>query len=67
MSKNLIVILIFILIVLGFFWKMPDTKIDTIGNLLDKIIVPICYAVSTIFGVSKGIKEVIEYKGKSSG
>jgi hypothetical protein len=67
MNKNLIVVLVFVLIVLIFFWKMPDTKIDTIGNLLDKIITPICCTLSAIFGVSGGIKEYLKHKENISG
>ena len=62
MNKNLIAILIFLLVLVGCFWAMPDGKIEDIGDFLEKIIKPISIPLSAFIAVRYGIIKYIEKK-----
>jgi hypothetical protein len=67
MNKNLLAILIFVLVLVGFFWAMPDGKTEDIGDFFEKIITPIAIPLSVLIGVRLGIvryKEIRDKKNK---
>ena len=59
MNKNLMLVLIFFLVLVGLFWLMPNKKIDIIGDFFKKIITPLAVPTSLVIGISLGI---VNYK-----
>ena len=66
MNKNLLPSLIFVLVILGMLWLMPDTKIENIGDFLEKIVTPLSVPLSGIILYRLGIlkyREITKKKG----
>jgi len=61
MNKNLIAVLIFLLVLVGCFWAMPDVKIETIGDFFAKIITPIAIPISLVIGGKLGLVKYREW------
>ena len=64
MNKNLLLILIFLLVLVGCFWAMPDMKVETIGDFFEKIITPVAIPLSVALSVQLGLDKYLEWKTK---
>lgn len=62
MNKNLLAILIFLLVLVGCFWAMPDIKVETIGNFFEKIITPVAIPLSVALSVQLGFNKYLQRK-----
>ncbi|WP_299223852.1 hypothetical protein [uncultured Psychroserpens sp.] len=65
MNKNILIALIFFLVLVAFFWMMPDTKVETIGDFFQKIIKPIGWPLSIAIGIRLGLLKYKEFGNKN--
>lgn len=69
MNKNLLLVLIFVLIIFGMLWLMPDMKVENIGDFFAKIVTPLSVPLSGIILYRLGIlkyKEITKEKDEDT-
>lgn len=59
---NFTIFLIFLLVLAGLLWAIPIPKINTIGDLFNKVLTPISIPLSLIISTKLGIKKYKRYK-----
>lgn len=64
MDKNLLMKLIFVLIILGMLWLMPEMKVNNIGDFFAKIVTPLSIPLSIFLGGKLGISKYMEIMKK---
>lgn len=65
MNKNILIGLIFLLVLVGLFCIVPDSKVEIIGDFFEKIIKPIGIPLSVTVGLRFGILKYKELNNKS--
>lgn len=64
MSKNIIVVLTFLVVLVVLLWLMPNQKVESIGDFFEKIVKPLAYPLSAIILVRFGISKYEQIKNK---